>query len=431
MAECWATSYLGYPDFFATSGKGRHVADNFLTFASAARSGTPYSAAKRAGFRGVTSHQVETKKSAFQEYGLLYVEPRSDTISLTPVGNFIYDTVAGPNRGVTSRWMVHYALARALSRYQFRNPMGTAGTTRRASVRSSDVRPYLALYFLLDTLDGFLTQSELFGAIFGLSRMSDLRALAQDIRNHRSTGKRFAPLPSLPKDTRTADNLRIYFISHLGLEGAIIDRGTTDVYGASEPTYEIGDDDSREVVASVLYDQWPDWLDPTKAAPAAESFTTIPAYFNFGIGQWDASLATDSVRAGVRMSMTIPMQDDVDVLRGLGGKAFAEGMKRLVLHESIERKVRSGTLIRRAKRLYRAAHNGKLPCEVCGVDLSVRYGPRGDGYIEAHHKVPISTLTTAVLARPSDLAMICSNCHRMIHRVPWITVAQLKAMTSP
>ena len=43
----------------------------------------------------------------------------------------------------------------------------------------------------------------------------------------------------------------------------------------------------------------------------------------------------------------------------------------------------------------------------------------GEGFIEAHHLKPISTLEEGVTVHydiAADFAVLCSNCHRMIHR---------------
>lgn len=57
-------------------------------------------------------------------------------------------------------------------------------------------------------------------------------------------------------------------------------------------------------------------------------------------------------------------------------------------------------------------------CEVCGVDLSERYGSIGSGYIEAHHLRPMSSLkgVKAELDPVRDFAVLCPNCHRMVHK---------------
>lgn len=70
---------------------------------------------------------------------------------------------------------------------------------------------------------------------------------------------------------------------------------------------------------------------------------------------------------------------------------------------------------------------GTLACEVCDFDFGAVYGERGEGYIECHHVVPLHEAGEGT-TRLSDLALICSNCHCMIHRIaPWPTPAQLRA----
>ncbi|MFJ9021648.1 HNH endonuclease [Streptomyces sp. NPDC102259] len=57
----------------------------------------------------------------------------------------------------------------------------------------------------------------------------------------------------------------------------------------------------------------------------------------------------------------------------------------------------------------------RLACEACGFDFEAIYGPRGAGYIECHHVVPLHEAGEG-RTKLSDLALICANCHRMIHR---------------
>ncbi|RQQ15809.1 HNH endonuclease [Burkholderia stagnalis] len=56
-------------------------------------------------------------------------------------------------------------------------------------------------------------------------------------------------------------------------------------------------------------------------------------------------------------------------------------------------------------------------CKVCGFNFYDMYGEHGINYIEVHHLVPISTLPEPSSINPKeDLTVLCSNCHRMIHR---------------
>jgi 5-methylcytosine-specific restriction protein A len=90
---------------------------------------------------------------------------------------------------------------------------------------------------------------------------------------------------------------------------------------------------------------------------------------------------------------------------------------------------RSGKLVE-AKKKSALAQSGKLACESCGFDFAETYGERGDGFIECHHLRPVASLRPGQVTRLSDLALVCSNCHRIVHRrAPWLTLEELKALT--
>ena len=76
---------------------------------------------------------------------------------------------------------------------------------------------------------------------------------------------------------------------------------------------------------------------------------------------------------------------------------------------------RNPALAHRAKEVYGCA------CQVCGFDFVQAYGEIGRSFAEVHHLNPLSERpasewTDAVLTRVADLAVLCANCHRMIHR---------------
>ena len=89
---------------------------------------------------------------------------------------------------------------------------------------------------------------------------------------------------------------------------------------------------------------------------------------------------------------------------------------------------RSAKLVERKKAAAMRV-SGRLECEGCGFDFATTYGERGEGFIECHHTVPVSELKPGSRTRPEDLALVCSNCHRMIHRRgPWLTMDRLRAL---
>lgn len=56
-------------------------------------------------------------------------------------------------------------------------------------------------------------------------------------------------------------------------------------------------------------------------------------------------------------------------------------------------------------------------CMGCGFNFETKYGAIGSGFIEVHHTKPISSLGGAVPVNPSsDLVVLCSNCHSIVHR---------------
>lgn len=82
-----------------------------------------------------------------------------------------------------------------------------------------------------------------------------------------------------------------------------------------------------------------------------------------------------------------------------------------------------------AKRAKTLRDRGKLECEICGFDFAARYGPRGTGFIECHHTKPIASLSEGHKTHIHDLALVCANCHRMIHRTkPWLALDELRRL---
>ena len=82
-----------------------------------------------------------------------------------------------------------------------------------------------------------------------------------------------------------------------------------------------------------------------------------------------------------------------------------------------------------AKKAAALKTHGSLKCEACSFDFQETYGSRGAGFMEAHHLKPVSFLKPGDKTRLDDLALFCSNCHRMIHAGrPWLSMDQLKAL---
>jgi len=104
--------------------------------------------------------------------------------------------------------------------------------------------------------------------------------------------------------------------------------------------------------------------------------------------------------------------DDVpgpEDLAGLEGEA----RKHFVVHRAREQRLRVAK-IREAL----ARDAGQLRCEVprCGFDFAETYGRLGRAFAHVHHLKPLGARGSPSATRLSELAIVCANCHAMIHR---------------
>lgn len=106
----------------------------------------------------------------------------------------------------------------------------------------------------------------------------------------------------------------------------------------------------------------------------------------------DAFVVLSRYTAGFKTSSVA--QDDV---------AFEEGGRRYVTHLLAERNQKVVDFLK---------SNSTSVCDICAEEYLDTYGVK---YIEAHHKVPISTFTSKYVVKPADLALLCPNCHRAVH----------------
>jgi len=86
-----------------------------------------------------------------------------------------------------------------------------------------------------------------------------------------------------------------------------------------------------------------------------------------------------------------------------------------ILYSWVKSRERSPKL-RNKKIATHLKNNDSLSCEVCGFDFEFQYGEIGKKYIECHHIVPLSLINVEKETKLEDLILICSNCHRIIHR---------------
>ncbi len=86
-----------------------------------------------------------------------------------------------------------------------------------------------------------------------------------------------------------------------------------------------------------------------------------------------------------------------------------------VIYKLHKHRERNPKLNRKKKDNYLKKY-GKLDCEVCGFDFYDVYRELGKGFMECHHKKPLSEIKGESITTINDLALVCANCHRMLHR---------------
>lgn len=98
----------------------------------------------------------------------------------------------------------------------------------------------------------------------------------------------------------------------------------------------------------------------------------------------------------------------------LEGYQEGEPRRRYVIHRNRESRLRKQKILQSMR-----DNGGHLVCEVpgCGFDFQEKYGVLGNGFAEVHHLNPLSQVSAeGVRNNLNDLAVVCSNCHAMIHR---------------
>ena len=103
-----------------------------------------------------------------------------------------------------------------------------------------------------------------------------------------------------------------------------------------------------------------------------------------------------------------------------------EGRKQWATHLRRERSRKIVT----AKKRRVLADTGRLCCEACDFDFEAQFGPELAGFCEVHHVVPLAEGGAVRDTAMSDLAVLCANCHRAIHRLgpKMPTIEELRAI---
>lgn len=126
------------------------------------------------------------------------------------------------------------------------------------------------------------------------------------------------------------------------------------------------------------------------------------------------------IRAGLSLTETerLSVEDDEDT--------FVEGRIATRTHKARERNPKL------RQKLLRKRGVENLCCEICGQTHAHLGNELRDSVFEAHHLIPVSTAGERKTSI-QDMALLCANCHRLLHRAisrerRWVDLAEVRQM---
>lgn len=142
----------------------------------------------------------------------------------------------------------------------------------------------------------------------------------------------------------------------------------------------------------------------------------------FGQDQARVALVAQRIRAEIETDQlpVIPVDEE----------EFAEG--RLITRAHVSRE-RSRKL--RGHVIERRRNAGPLSCDCCSASSPLASAELDDAMFEVHHLVPLAA-ADARATKVSDTALLCANCHRMLHRLisrtkRWVLPTDLAKLLVP
>lgn len=154
-----------------------------------------------------------------------------------------------------------------------------------------------------------------------------------------------------------------------------------------------------------------------------------------GVGLWagskvdeevwnDFANAPEKLEAEAKLIREIYLNNDFTILIELDDDEYGidEGQYLVKYHKLRER---NQPIINKKKNQFQRLH-GRLYCEICGFDFEKQYLEIKKPFIECHHLTPLSQIVVGKKTKLSDLILLCSNCHRMIHRTVNFDINTLK-----
>jgi hypothetical protein len=303
--DYWRVNSYGYPNPFMQESKPQEAWLTFKSFYE--RDNGEYTSLKdfweSNPRRRIDSHTVESWKTTFEEFGLLYVISRSNRITITPAGKQFYEAAVS-EREDDFVWIG----LNLLLRYPLQAPPRRRSKSRAHA--DSNVLPYRFLYSAMRDLGDYFWWTELARIFCCVFATSEAKAAVEAARHIRQEPSQIAAFP-LPADQRKGGfyNSLNQVILHAGMNHFIlVQDDESEHYGPNEPRRRHFINRKYLSLISVALG---DSLTPTDCAasamyvdrlPTAPSFEDEQAYFDYlgaavtGLREVTSAAAPQTVR---------------------------------------------------------------------------------------------------------------------------------------
>jgi hypothetical protein len=238
-ADYWHVNSYSYPNPFSPNDKARQAWETLISFYDF----SSYTELKRywassSAPRSINPHTVESWKTTFEEFGLLYVLTGTGEIHITPAGHQ-FRTAADAGRQREFAW-IGLSL---LLRYPLKGPRRPKGP-RHAD---SNLLLYWFLFAAMRELQNYMWWSELERVLCKVFLVAEAEQAVETIRQLRAGQVRLENFP--PPATRTSNfyNMLNQVVVHAGLNYLLLGRS------ADETFYDAAKSDRRYWILN-------DWL---------------------------------------------------------------------------------------------------------------------------------------------------------------------------
>ena len=201
---------------------------------------------------------------------------------------------------------------------------------------------------------------------------------------------------TVPKRSSVGDDAILFVGNRLLGLGQIVTRLTPAVF-KKRPAYDADVGELRlfphEVPLDTIASAFPNWGWPRYP----RSYVTVPA-------EIEDSLLEILERFG---SEGVPTEEDISKL-AMPAEAIEGALTEIRTFGRKRSQALRNAAFRRANGI----------CAACGVDYSTVLGGLGLKVLQVHHCMQLSALEVPRVTRLEDLAVLCANCHALVHATP-------------